>query len=195
MNGKPLADRFLPLADRFLPLADRLLYTSRLYTIETGILSKVLIPYSVRTYDDSNQKNKFEQISRKNDVNNSIDIQIDSLLNRSGPVSYRLRGHKKLKTKDKTMNIPRGFINGLKWTETIINNPLSAAPLPNDSALEQELCYHETIYKTTFRGETWMGFSKQEVENLIAAKYGLFDCRYSVEYEHEDKLEKMGVEV
>ena len=92
-------------------------------------------------------------------------------------------------TKGNAMNIPRGFINGLKWTE------IHSAPLPNDSALEQELCARETVYQTTFRGQTWVGFSKQEVENLIAAKYGLFDCRYSVEYEHENKLQKMGVDV
>jgi len=76
-------------------------------------------------------------------------------------------------TKGNTMNISRGFINGLKWTKFVQAG-------------------NETVYQTTFRGQKWVGFSKQEVENLIGAEYGLFDCRYSVEYEHEDKIEKMG---
>ena len=71
------------------------------------------------------------------------------------------------------MNIPKGFINGLKWTE-----------IHSAGA--------DLAVQTTFRGQTWVGFCKQEVLNLIAAKYGLFDCRYSVEYEHEDKIQKMG---
>jgi hypothetical protein len=76
-------------------------------------------------------------------------------------------------TKGNTMNIPKGFINGLKWTKFVQAG-------------------NETVYQTTFRGQTWAGFCKQEVLNLIAAKYGLFDCRYSADYEHEDKIQKMG---
>ena len=87
------------------------------------------------------------------------------------------------------MNIPKGFINGLKWTDFV--QPYFE-PYRNGAL---RIAGHETVYETRFRGQTYVGFSKQEVENLIAAKYGLLDCRYSVEYEHEDKLQKMGVEV
>ena len=72
-------------------------------------------------------------------------------------------------TKGNTMNI----LNNLKWTKSVQAGS-------------------ETVYWTSFRGQEWAGFSKQEVENLIASKYGLVHLRYHNNYEHEDKIQKMG---
>jgi hypothetical protein len=70
-----------------------------------------------------------------------------------------------------------GIINGLKWTKFVQTG-------------------NETVFQTTYRGQEWVGFSKAEVEHLIAAHYGLLNCRYNqADYEHEDKIEAMGFDV
>ena len=69
------------------------------------------------------------------------------------------------------MNIPKGFINGLNWTEFV--QPYFE-PYRNGAL---RIAGHETVYETRFRGQTYVGFSKQEVDKkfggmIRALSYG-----------------------